>query len=138
MIGNIKNVNYKKLVNKVHVESKDQTIILGEPIDVNFLLSQLEIIKGEFTHLEIVEEEDNWGDFSHYSLHPFKYVEESDEDYESRITKLEIEELKKEEKRQIEEETKKAARKQSEENLLRKLALELGYEITLKNGNPQT
>lgn len=130
--GRVKNVNYNKQVHRVYPKTRTLNFSLGSEFEIADLISKLEQIKKEFTHAELGSEEDRWGDFSHYAIVPFRFEEESDEAYKARISELEEQELKKEEKRRIEEESKKAARKQSEENLLRKLALELGYEITLK------
>ena len=127
--GKVKNVNYSKKVHRVYPNTRILNFSLGSEFEVDDLISKLEQIKKEFTHAELGSEEDRWGDFSHYALLPFRFEEESDEVYKARISELEEQEIKKEKERKEKEVLAAERKKEREEELLRKLSLELGYDL---------
>ena len=129
MIGNVRNVNYKKLVKKIYPKSLDQAGKLKETFSIESLVHTLDKFKEEYTHIDLIEEEDNYGEFANYSLLPFKFVEESDEEYEIRITALEEQQIKKEKELAANAEYVKAFNKQKDLELLQKLALENGFYL---------
>lgn len=135
MLGNVKNVNYKRQIKYIFPKTSEDSVELGETLEIQDVIDKLEKLKLEYTHFELIDVDDRWGDFSHYSINPFKSVTETDEEYEERISITEKEELKRQKEIEKQEKERAKQKKINEHNLLKKLALELGYEVKLKDEN---